>query len=102
MDWYYFVAYFFAGVFLSNAVPHCVMATCGQKFPTPFAKPPGKGESSPMINIVWGLANLAAGFLLLQVGEFLLGLNWSTFAFAVGIVLMNIMLAKHFGGQYAN
>lgn len=102
MAWYHFIAYFFAGVLLSNAVPHYVMAVCGRKFPTPFAKPPGKGESSPMVNSIWGMANFTVGFLLLQVGQFSMGLNLSTLTMALGAILMSIMLAKHFGGLYAS
>ncbi|NOX51292.1 MAG: hypothetical protein GXP16_12280 [Gammaproteobacteria bacterium] len=102
MAWYHFIAYFFAGALLSNAVPHYVMAACGRKFPTPFAKPPGKGESSPMVNSIWGLANFTVGFLLLQVGQFSIGLNLGTLTMALGVVLMSIMLAKHFGGLYAS
>jgi hypothetical protein len=47
MHWYFFVAYFFGGAFLVNAVPHFVNGVSGRIFPTPFASPPGKGQSSP-------------------------------------------------------
>jgi hypothetical protein len=53
MLWYHYVACFFAGVFLTNAIPHFVHGVSGDNFPTPFAKPPGKGLSSPRINVVW-------------------------------------------------
>jgi len=42
MRWYFFVAYFFAGAFLVNAVPHFVNGVSGRSFPTPFASPPGR------------------------------------------------------------
>jgi hypothetical protein len=37
MPWYAYVAYFFGGVFLVNAVPHFVSGVCGRRFPSPFA-----------------------------------------------------------------
>ena len=39
--------------------------------PSPFASPPGKGESSPTVNVLWGTFNLVIGYLLVcHVGEF--------------------------------
>ena len=55
----FYLACFFGGAFLANGVPHFVMGMCGRKFPTPFAKPPGKGESSSVVNVTWGLFNFA-------------------------------------------
>ncbi len=101
MVWYHFIAYFFAGVFLTNGIPHYVLGSCGRKFPTPFANPPGKGESSAMANAMWGLANFATGYLLLQVGHFSSGFTGAMLAFVLGIFLMSIMLAKHFSSIYS-
>jgi hypothetical protein len=73
MAWYVYVAYFFGGMFLVNAVPHFVAGVMGRKFPSPFASPPGKGESSPMVNVLWGAFNLVIGYLLVfHVGDFLI------------------------------
>ncbi len=47
MSWYHYLACFFAGAFLANAVPHFVQGISGERFPSPFATPPGKGLSSP-------------------------------------------------------
>jgi hypothetical protein len=69
MAWLHFVACFFAGAFLANAAPHFVYGVCGDPFPTPFAKPPGKGLSSPTVNVVWALFNLVAGYVLLGAGR---------------------------------
>ena len=38
-----YIALFFAGAFLCNAIPHLVAGLQGQPFPSPFAKPPGRG-----------------------------------------------------------
>ncbi|MGB6963179.1 MAG: hypothetical protein WBD83_03265 [Xanthobacteraceae bacterium] len=54
MPWYEYVAYFFAGAFLANSIPHFVQGVCGNKFQSPFASPSGIGESSAIVNVVWG------------------------------------------------
>ena len=100
MAWYHFIAYFFAGAFLCNSLPHYFRGVTGQKFPTPFAVPPGVGESSPLTNVIWGLVNLLFAFLLTQVGNFSFGFTWAMAAFGVGFVLMSVMLVKHFGPLY--
>jgi hypothetical protein len=59
MAWYVYVAWLFAGAFLANAIPHTVRGICGNRFQTPFASPPGVGESSAIVNVIWGFANFA-------------------------------------------
>jgi hypothetical protein len=67
MPWQYDVAYLFGGVFLANFTPHFVAGVSGRAFHTPFAKPPFRGLSSPAVNILWGLFNLAVAYVLLVV-----------------------------------
>lgn len=62
-----YVALFFGGVVLANATPHLVAGVSGRQLPTPFAKPPFRGLSSPAVNIVWGLTNLVVAYVLLVV-----------------------------------
>src|ERR1700722_17434571 len=101
MAWYVYVAYFFGGMFLVNAVPHFVAGVMGRRFPSPFASPPGKGESSPMVNVLWGAFNLVIGYLLVfRVGEFFIRETWSALAVGVGGMVMAVMLARHFGKVY--
>jgi hypothetical protein len=69
MTWYAYFACFFAGVFLANTVPHFVHGISGDRFPTPFAHPPGKGLSSPTVNVLWALVNLAIGYFLFRAGH---------------------------------
>src|ERR1035437_1794485 len=69
MKWYHYVAGFFAGGFLTNAVPHFVNGISGNAFPSPFANPPGQGLSSPLINVLWALFNLLVGYLLFRVSR---------------------------------
>ena len=65
MTWPVYVAHFFGGAFLANAIPHLVTGIVGQSLPSPFASPPFKGLSSPRVNVAWALANLALAYLLL-------------------------------------
>src|ERR1700692_121594 len=69
MNWYNYVACFFAGAFLANFVPHFVHGISGDRFPTPFARPPGKGLSSPTLNVAWAFLNLLVGGVLHKVGH---------------------------------
>jgi hypothetical protein len=96
--WYHYLAYFWGGAFLANFVPHFVNGVSGSPFQSPFASPPGEGLSSSAVNTAWGLLNaLLAYVLLARVGEFKLK-AWPHFgAFAAGVVLMSLMLARAFG-----
>src|SRR5687768_4028850 len=67
MAWQYDAAYFFGGVFLANFTPPFVAGVSGRAFHTPFAKPPFRGLSSPAVNILWGLFNLAVAYVLLVI-----------------------------------
>jgi hypothetical protein len=101
MQWYAYVAYFFGGAFLVNAVPHFTNGVSGRRFPTPFASPPGKGQSSPVVNVLWGMLNLAIGYLLVgRVGEFHLHQTSGVLVLGVGGLLMAVMLARAFGRLY--
>src|SRR5258708_13526798 len=98
MAWYVYIAWLFAGAFLANAIPHIVQGICGNRFQTPFASPPGVGESSAIVNVIWGFANLAIGVGLLHVffpRE--LPPSWGLFiAGVIGALAMALYLANHF------
>src|ERR1700739_2006331 len=64
---YVYVAWFFAVPFLANAIPHIVQGICGNRFQTPFASSPSIGESSAIVNVIWGFANVAIGGGLLFI-----------------------------------
>lgn len=100
MNWYNFVAGFFAGAFLANFVPHFVKGVCGDRFPTPFSHPPGKGLSSPVVNTLWALANLLVGFFLLRTGKVSIASMASLAVFFAGVVLMSVQLSLHFVHKY--
>lgn len=69
MRWYHYVSFFFGGAFLANALPHLGNGISGHAFQSPFATPPGVGLSSSTVNVLWGLFNLAAGYLDEPVAE---------------------------------
>ena len=97
MRWYHYIAYFFGGAFLANAVPHYVNGVSGQAFQSPFAHPPGEGLSSALVNVLWGFANLVIGYLLLaKVGTFDLRRWRHVIAAGAGALLMSVMLARTF------
>jgi hypothetical protein len=98
MHWYDYLAWFFGGAFLANTLPHLSNGISGRAFPTPFAKPPGRGLSSPTVNVLWGLFNLAVAYLLIvRVGSFSLLDLWDVLALGAGILWMSLMLARAFG-----
>ena len=98
MNWLWLVSYFFGGVFAANAIPHFVAGTMGRPFQSPFAKPPGKGLSSSTVNVVWGFFNALVGYLLLaQVGAFNSRATSHILALGLGVLLISLSLARHFG-----
>ena len=101
MNWHHYVACFFAGMFLANVVPHYVHGVSGDRFPTPFAKPPGKGLSSPMVNVVWALFNLVVGYMLFRVGRVSSGGDMEVAIFFAGIAAISIMLSVNFANKHA-
>jgi len=101
MNWHSYIACFFAGMFFANVVPHFVHGISGNRFPTPFAKPPGRGLSSPTVNVVWALANLVAGFLLFRMGKVASGNNLTLLVFFAGISVISIMCSVSFTKKHA-
>ncbi len=98
MAWYFYVLQFASGLFLSNGVPHFVQGVSGHRFQSPFATPPGVGESSPLINTLWGYANLAIGATLLWFFQPRGGkacLSWVLVG--LGVLFMAVMSSNHFG-----
>jgi hypothetical protein len=96
MQWYQYIACVFGGAFLANAVPHFVKGICGDRFPSPFAKPPGKGLSSPRVNVVWALVNIVIGYLLVREGNVRDGGEAALIVFFFGAAAISIYLSGHF------
>lgn len=96
MEWYNYLAAFFAGAFLANTVPHFVHGISGNRFPTPFAKPPGVGLSSPTINVIWALFNLVTGYLLFTASKLDKAYPFSLLLLFAGIAFLAIYLSIGF------
>jgi len=90
------VAHFFGGALIANSVPHITTGLEGRPFQTPFASPPGKGESSPIINVLWGGFNLAAGVLLLKANPVEMGLNTDFLTCVAGGLGISLFMAHNF------
>jgi hypothetical protein len=102
MLWYQYLSYFFGGFALVNAIPHYARGLSGRTFPSPFASPPGKGQSSAVVNALWGFFNIALGYVLLvQVGNFDIRSVDSILPTAAGALASSLLLAKNFGDHYA-
>jgi len=98
MEWTHDISYFFGGIFLANAVPHCVSGITGHPFQTPFAKPPGEGLSSSTVNVLWGFFNLVVGYVLVcRVGSLDLHSTIHMAALGLGGLLISLPMARHFG-----
>ena len=96
--WYHLIAWFFGGAFLANMIPHLVNGMSGSPFQSPFATPPGEGLSSAMVNVLWGMFNLIVGYLLVvRVGRFELRQTTHVVVLGLGILVMALHLAHHFG-----
>lgn len=98
MLWLTYVAYFFGGMFLTNAIPHTVSGLMGRPFQSPFAKPPGEGLSSSTVNVLWGAFNALVGYVLIcRVGAFDLRSTTDVGVAGLGAIVMALMLARTFG-----
>lgn len=98
MHWLNYLSYFFGGAFLANSLPHLMNGISGRSFQSPFAKPPGEGLSSPIVNVLWGFFNLVVAYVLvMRVGEFSLHNLCQIVTLGAGVLVMSILLAISFG-----
>jgi hypothetical protein len=102
LPWYVYLLQFVSGLLLANGVPHFVQGVSGHWFQSPFASPPGVGESSPTVNVLWGFANIAIGFAILwsfapKGSEVVL--EWVIVG--LGVLVAALYLARHFGNVRA-
>jgi hypothetical protein len=96
MEWYQYLAGFWAGAFLTNVIPHFVHGVSGNKFPTPWSNPRGIGLSSPTVNVIWGLVNGVIGYVLFRASQLDNDHPLSLIVFFAGIAFMSIYISKHF------
>jgi hypothetical protein len=92
------IEWFFGGAFLANAVPHIVNGISGRAFQSPFAKPPGEGLSSSVVNVLWGFLNLVVAYVLLVwLGDLNIHYWWQVVTAGAGALVLSVMMARHFG-----
>ena len=96
-----FIAAFFIGVFAVNGLPHFLRGISGEPFQSPFASPPGAGESAPWVNVLWGTANFVAVALLLNLAVIPCETS-ILLTMAAGGLAMALTLAWHFGRVRSN
>jgi hypothetical protein len=101
LNLYNYIACFFAGMFLANFVPHFVHGISGDRFPTPFAHPRGKGLSSSTVNVVWALFNLVVGYMLFRLGKVTSGDDLALVIFFGGLAAISSILSVRFAGKQA-
>ena len=95
MSWHKLAACFIGGVFLANFFPHFIAGMSGERFYTPFATPPFRGLSSPIVNVLYALLNLAAAYILLVVlGSWELRPAPQVAVSAAGFGLASIFIAR--------
>src|ERR1700753_2661232 len=98
MNWLSLLSYFFGGLFLGNAIPHLASGMMGRPFQSPFATPRGEGLSSSTGNVVLGFFNLVVSYLLVcRVGDFDLHATVDVVPLALGMALIALFCARHFG-----
>ena len=100
MLWYQYVLCFFGGAFTANFFPHFVKGITGSQFPTPFAKPPGRGMSPAPVNVLWALGNLVVGFFLLRAGGFSLSNDPALGVGFAGFATMGLMMSRVFSQRF--
>ena len=99
MKWYHYIACFFAGIFLANAIPHFIHGISGDPFPTPFSNPSGKGLSSPVLNTIWGVGNMIVGGFLFKVSKLSRENKLAIFIFFGAVVFMSFFNSIVFTGR---
>jgi len=91
------IALVFAGAFLCNSLPHFISGVMGRPFPTPFATPRGVGDSSPVVNVLWGFLNLVVGLMFLLRQPIAVNFYPNLTALLLGVLVMGLATASHFG-----
>ena len=95
MPWHNVLACFVGGAFLANFTPHFIAGVSGLPFYTPFATPPFRGLSSPAVNVLYALFNLAVAYaLLVVVGNVELQHMPHVVASAAGFGLASVGIAR--------
>lgn len=97
-----YLVHFAGGLVFANGLPHFIHGMSGDKFQSPFASPPGKGLSSPLINVVWGFANFAIGYALVMLHATQPRGTPDIAAIGLGALATGLYLGWHFGRVKGN
>jgi len=68
----------------------------GDRFPTPFVRPPGRGLSSPTTNVVWAWINLVVGYILFRAGKVSFDNYATLIMLLLGIIFISTVLSFRF------
>jgi hypothetical protein len=98
----HYFALFFTGALLCNSIPHLSAGLQGRPFPTLFARPAGIGFSSPLVNVLYGMANLLAGLFLLAAHPLTIGINTDFIAVLLGALVLGAGASMHFAKVQAD
>jgi len=93
---------FFCGALLCNCIPHLGSGLRGVPFPTPFARPRGVGDSSPVVNSLWGFLNLVTALFLAARHPVALAFGTDLIVLLAGFLVMSLYLSLHFGRVHRN
>lgn len=88
--------HFLSGALLCNCLPHLAAGLQGMRFQTPFARPRGVGESSALVNFLWGMTNLLAGLFLLRSWPVTIAIDADFGAAVAGALCLGTYLSLHF------
>ncbi|HEY4244409.1 MAG TPA: hypothetical protein VGM88_31560 [Kofleriaceae bacterium] len=91
------VAQFFVGALLCNSLPHLLAGVQGLPFMSPFGKPSGVGRSSPLVNFLWGTANLVGALALFAYHPFPIAAESHALVALAGWLASGTFAALHFG-----
>lgn len=94
-----YVLAFLAGAFLTNAIPHLVNGVSGRPFPSPFGDPPGFGDSSPLVNVLWAAFNVLLGYALLRWARIRTSDRAGLVVLLAGALTAAIILSQGFSGR---
>lgn len=88
---------FFAGMFITNSVPHIVSGIQGNKHMTPISK-----DSSAIINVIWGYINLVLGALIFNFSGGDVNRIFSFDAYSLSFMAGSITLALTAAWLFSN
>jgi hypothetical protein len=86
--WQLYVFGILAGLLAANGIPHFIKGGMGQRHQTPFGK-----DSSAIVNVLWGWANLAVAAVSLHLAHIWVHEYRAFVLFAVGALIMTVFNA---------